>query len=485
MEFQTNLGSNTSSRRRAEDAPRRFLVLGEFADSSASTSQPARERSVVAVDPYDIDAAIKQLSPAFAVDPDDPGAILSLRSLDDFHPDALCKNLPQLLLMTQLRDSLSKPGQQSDAAIAAVQEILGERNESDKLTSTAVTDPAGESFETDDDTVARLLGRARGADSAGQRTASSTVQRLVAEATESASIVDSELVTKLGSELEGLMTQILREVLSTTAFQQIESSWRSIRWLADHMDVDTECDLSVFDLSFGQLRSIVGNDATAADLKIHVARQWRQRIADEAPSLIVAMYPISHEPDGLVALRWLMDLAAELSAPLVAGADASLAGLDTGSLISPYVDASDLADVTDEEWTALRGHPGATNTAIGFPPFVLRQPYGQKSDPIETFRFEELPARPDSDAFLWASSSMALAVAWMRTQAGVPALLEDMPMVVYEDGSGQAIMPPTKHYLSDSAAAILTDKGLTPLRANRNTTDIKVQRLVPFGETRR
>jgi type VI secretion system protein ImpC len=248
------------------------------------------------------------------------------------------------------------------------------------------------------------------------------------------------------------------------------------------MDADTEYEVSLFDLSLEQLTPMLENANDAAELSAHVARQWRQRLADNPPGLIIASYPLSPEPAVLEAFRWLLDLAADIGAPLLAGADASLAGLNDLPRPSPFVDASDLAEESEERWSKLRGHPAAGHTAVGMPQFVLRQPYGEKSDPIDSFNFEELTPKPDSRAFLWASSAVALAVAWMQIQAGEQPLLGELPMIVYDDGSGQAVLPATGYYLSDSAATVLAQRGFSALRANRNSTDVKVQRLVPLAE---
>jgi type VI secretion system protein ImpC len=485
MEFHMNLSPESSSRRREPDTARHILFIGPLSDDRVTAAPSVMERLIVELDPYDIDDAIVRLGPIVAVDPDSPATNLSISRLEDFHPDSLCAASQRLSRMMQLRRSLSKPGQQLDTEISEVEALLSGQSNYTDTSSTEMRDQAADDVETDDDTMARLLGSSRAAESSAQRAASSAVQRLIATAAEQTTTVDSDRTKRLIDELDALATRVLREILGNSSFQAIESSWRSIRWLADRMTDDAECRLSLVDLSFEQLGPLADNENAAAELKIHVARQWRQRLADEPPGLIIAQYSLSTEPGALGALRWLMDLAAEMGAPLVVGADASLAGLTDPSRPSPFIDASDLAKNSDERWNALRVHPAAEHTAVGFPQFVLRQPYGQKSDPIDSFNFEELPAQPDRSTFLWASSAIALAVVWMQVQAGKQPLLEELPMVIYDDGSGQAIMPATEYCLSDSAATALSDKGLSALRASRSTTDVTVQRLVPLGEALR
>jgi len=485
MEFHMNLSPEGSSRRREPDTARHILFIAPFSDDNVAAARPVVKRPVMGLDPYDIDDVIGRLGPVIALDPGNPATNLSINRLEDFHPDSICATSPNLSRMTQLRRSLSKPGQQLDAVVAEIQQLFNEQHGGSEPPSMETRDPVADNVETDNDTMARLLGSSRASESSAQRKASSAVERLIATATEQTTTVDSDRTKQLGDEIDMLATLALREILGNSSFQTVESSWRSIRWLAERMTEDIECELSLFDLSFAQLEPLAEHENDAAELKTHIVRQWRQRLADEPPGLIVALYPLSTKPGALAVLRWLMDLAAEMGAPLVVGADASLAGLTDLSSPRTFVDASDLAKESDKRWNELRVHSAADFTAVGFPQFVLRQPYGQKSDPIDSFNFEELAPQPDRSTFLWASSAIALAVVWMQMEAGEQPLLQELPMVVYDDGSGQAIMPATEYYLSDSAETVLAGKGLSTLRASRSTTDVKVQRLVPLGETRR
>ena len=488
MELQLNLGSASSSRARDRDAPKHILLLGAFGGQSIDSLPDSKlrllERPIVPIDADDIDAAIGRLNPGFRLDPDDPATTVPLRDLDDFHPDALCERDPQLLNITRLRKGLADPAK-SDDAIAAAQDLIaglstGTGSAAEPLSKRAEAVP--DRPETTTDTMARLLGASRTSDTGHQRGASKVVERLIADAAGSSSIIDNDTARQVGIDLEACATQILRKLLGSESFQTLESAWRSLRWFAERLDADTECELSLFSAALDQLRSITGDDSGAADeLKTHIARQWQQRLIDDPPSLIVALYPISSDPESLRVLSWLMDLAGRLGTPLLAAADASLVGLDQSADRSRLVDGSDLARVSLQEWTALRNHPAAAYTAAGFPQFLLRQPYGHKSDPIDSFGFEELSPRPDRGEFLWAPAAIGLAAVWIQAQAGQPPRLDDMPLVVYDDGGGQAIMPPTEFYLSDSAASVLSGKGFTALRASRNSTSVHVRQIEPIA----
>jgi type VI secretion system protein ImpC len=48
----------------------------------------------------------------------------------------------------------------------------------------------------------------------------------------------------------------------------------------------------------------------------------------------------------------------------------------------------------------MRELPQASYVGLSLPRFLLRQPYGRRSDPIGAFPFEELPAQPSHESYL-------------------------------------------------------------------------------------
>jgi predicted component of type VI protein secretion system len=60
--------------------------------------------------------------------------------------------------------------------------------------------------------------------------------------------------------------------------------------------------------------------------------------------------------------------------------------------------------------------------------------------------------------------------------------IEDLPMVVYDDGAGQAIKPPSEVYLTDSAGEHLLQRGIIPLMSRRGHTDIRILRFQSIAQ---
>jgi type VI secretion system protein ImpC len=214
------------------------------------------------------------------------------------------------------------------------------------------------------------------------------------------------------------------------------------------------------------------------DVGSAAAEVWAPQLASRAlqaldsDDLLIVLDEFSDTPESLRQLETLSENAKNMGTEVVAAAAPALAGLADRPDSALALDGSDVGAAESEAWQAVRASASATSVMLGFPRFMLRQPYGQQSDPIDAVDFEELEAAPDHESFLWASPAIALAVMSLQQTLRV----EDLPMVVYDDGGGQAIKPTSEVYLTDSAGEKLLQRGIIALMGRRGHTDIRILR---------
>src|SRR5262249_28799615 len=60
-------------------------------------------------------------------------------------------------------------------------------------------------------------------------------------------------------------------------------------------------------------------------------------------------------------------------------------------------------------WQAFRDSPKSRYAALTLPRILARPPYGKDSWPCEAFPFEEVPAEPATEDYLWMSAAWAYA----------------------------------------------------------------------------
>jgi type VI secretion system ImpC/EvpB family protein len=132
-------------------------------------------------------------------------------------------------------------------------------------------------------------------------------------------------------------------------------------------------------------------------------------------------------------------------------------------------------------WESLRRSHAARSIGLALPRYLLRRPYGAKSEPIETFRFEELPSNPPHDAYLWANPAFACAAliahAWVEpadTRAGTLRLIDDVPYHLYDGGAGLVMKPCAEVFLSERTARVIQERGIIPLLSVRDKNAITI-----------
>jgi len=424
MNIEFRMGPSKTARRLDEPETRNIVIVGGF------SNEP--DGNMFSLDPLEIDRHLSRLLPSARVSIGEQEIELKFRSMDDLHPDELRKRLPEL-------EDIDVP-------------------ELDPMQTAA----AEETPESADNMFERLLGQPKSSAEAPSPAVRFTVDRLVAEALAGQQTEPLDAEGKR-SRRDAWSQVLLRSVLSQPEFRRVESTWRSLAWLGEQLDYDEQTGLWV-----------VNADTTDID-----------GLAERLPGQVAAGPGAAH---GIVVLREFGDteadrrdlaalstLATMLNAKAFAAAAPDAAGL-SGDLDSPVgLDAGDFAAAVSDEWNNAR--LASSSVCLGFPGFLLRQPYGKTSDPIDSFDFEELTGDATWSSFTWGNAGLPLLVMHYLGQFS----LGEFPMVVFEQAGGQAIRPPSGIYLTDSAADVLLSRGITPLLSKRGDTGLYVQTLL-FGK---
>jgi type VI secretion system protein ImpC len=433
MNIEMNIDSTRPKIKKSRPSAANILVLGDFSGKGSSdTTSPAATgvRNMFTLNPNKLDSAIARIAPTIELALDDETHTIAVTSMECFHPDSLLK-------MDSLFTSAGPVGTEPAEHAAP---------------------PKEQAAAGDDNDFARLLGGTTASPGAASPAVKSTLDKLIADAV----ATDAPAPSAAKERPTGDYSARLREVLHARPFQQVESAWRSLQWLGERIDYDESASIWLVD---GDMSAI---ESWSEDL----LRQVAAGPGSAAAIVVLHDYSAAEQSN----LQALARLASGLNTIAFAGTADSIAGLKGDISKATALDASDF---TKPEENAGEPLSGLSNIAMGYPNVLLRQPYGKRSDPIEAFDFEELAAAPAHDAFSWGSSSIVLALMWLTESL----LVDDAPLVTYDDGGGQAIKPPTGAYMTDSAAEALLARGLVPLLAKRGGTDIRVPRLQSLAIT--
>ena len=391
---------------------------------------------------------------------------LPLASFDHFHPDHLLRSHAPLARLVTLRRALLNPAT-ARAATAEVGTLLG----------VGAVAPA----ESDAAAVARLLGKPP-ADSPASKTPASAVSALIkglagAGGMPARSSQETAALAALDLELTGQ----LRGILQHPDFQAVEAAWRGVDFLVRKLGANDEIKIFLFDASADELAADLAAPASVA------ASGLARGLAGEAWGALVGNYPFGAGTADIDLLARIGQVAALIDAPFVGGARSQLVGCES---FSRQPDPSDWLTAPPAElaaaWRTLRASPEAARVGLALPRFLLRQPYGRNTDPIETIPFEELPESLPHESYLWGNAAILCGCllaesfeesGWAMTPRG--GRIDGLPVHLYSEAGAKVMKPVAEAWLTQRAATSLAQSGLTPLLSVRDSDSVQLE--APLG----
>lgn len=472
---------------RAPSAPFVIALFGDFSGrANRGIVESVGERKPVAVDLDSFEDVFSKFAPSLTLP--EPGAPdrtveLSFGELDDFHPDQIVGKLSSLQSLRSLRPQLLNASTSAKAA-KQLQTFL----------STPLPKPprrpSARPGESDGETLARLLGQAAPSAPSPTSTAQTAAAALIKQAV-SGSIIQNPTAhqKELVGALDAASAEQLRAVLNHPQFQALESAWRSVDLLVQSFDEGDQVKLLLVDLSKDE---IIADQNACDDVTGSGLYRLLYDATTEAPWTVAAtLYTFGDTPEDL-ALAGRMALAgAYLSTPILGAASPFLVGC---SDFATQPDPSSWANLDGTSlgaaYTELRQKPESAFLGLALPRFLLRQPYGKTSDPIDAFPFEEVSDGALHESYLWGNPSVVIvhllierfkAEGWSLTpEAG--GEMGGLPVHHYKQGGESLTKPCAEAWLGERAVVALQGQGLIPVLSVKNRDSVRVGRINAISE---
>src|SRR5579872_2113624 len=315
------------------------------------------------------------------------------------------------------------------------------------------------------------------------------VQTLVNEALADSTVVKGDVIDTIESmiaKLDEKLSAQMNEILHAPEFQQLESAWRGLHYLVYNSETDATLKIHVFN---------VGKNELYRNLKLYPGARWDQSplfkkvyeqefgtLGGEPYGCLIADYQFSHSPVDIQLMRDLSKIGAAAHAPVIAGADPNLLGMDSWTELSNPRDLSKVFDTPEyAAWRGLRDSVDSRYLALCMPRVLARLPYGAKSEPVEEFAFEEETDGHKGEKYGWMNAAYAMAAninrafkeyGWTVRIRGVESGGEviNLPTHTFPtDDGGVDLKCPTEIAITDRREAELSKAGLIPLVQRKNT----------------
>jgi type VI secretion system protein ImpC len=454
-----------------------MAVLGDFSARANSgkldTGASLASRKPLKVDCDNIDATLKRFGVKLRlpIGPDASVVELAINSMDDLHPDQLYSNLPIFSELSGLRQRLKTPSTFSKAASevqgwAGVQPIRPPR-----------TRPRGGSIPANGklSDFARLIG----APTVAPKGATPIAQLLKSAVGPYVVPAKDPRQDQLVATVDSALAATMRSVLHHPDFQCFEASWRSVDLLVRRLETDEHLQIVLYDITAEEIAA----DLSKADA---LENSGLYKLLIEQPALdaaqgpfavVVGNYLFEQTPPHAELLGRLAKIVAQTNTAFVAGVGTSC--LD----IKP----ADLHPLIRQAWNALAEMPESGYLALTLPRFMLRMPYGERTDPIDSFDFEEFTPQAGLSGMLWGNAAIiaglllgtSFSQQGARMQLGSVLTLGDMPFYYYTDPDGDQIaLPCAERMLSSKMAELVSKHRFIPLLSMKGRPEV---RLAGFG----
>jgi type VI secretion system protein ImpC len=481
MDYAVSFGSISSKpRARAPGQVFRLAVMGDFSGranaGTLETGPQLAKRKPIKVDVDNLDDVLArmQLELRLVLDGEAGVVSLPLASMDDFHPDQIAESVDLFTEMRSLRRNLgSKAG-----ADRAAKQILSWSGEAAlpplprrSASSAVATDRKISDF-------ARLTGRKTAA-GAAEPAVDALMRRLIGPLVQPAR--DSR-ADQLTARVDEALSLTMNRILHHPDFQSAEATWRGVEFLVRRIETGARLQIVLYDVSAEELAAdLAASDQLDQSGLYGMLVEQPALDADQgALSAVIGLYGFELTPPHADLLGRIAQVAAAAQAPFITG-------IGPDALATPMHEQHPLIRAA---WSSLRALEASAYLGLCAPRFLLRMPYGKKTDPIDAFGFEEFSRQSGLQGMLWGHPALipALLLAegfgqqGMKLQLGSILTVRDMVSYVYTDKDGDQIaLPCTERLYTERQAQAVGDYGVMPLLSLRGRPEL---RLGGFGAVR-
>ena len=315
------------------------------------------------------------------------------------------------------------------------------------------------------------------------------VQTLAQQALANTALISSDslgTIEAIIAAIDGKLTEQVNAILHQEDFQQLESTWRGLHYLVNNTETDETLKLRVLNVSKKDVaRTLKKFRGTAWDQSPIFKKLYEEeygQFGGEPYGLLVGDYYFDHSPQDTQLLGDVAQIAAAGHAPFIVAAAPTVFGMDDWSELANPRDLTKIFQTPEyAAWRSLRESEDARYVGLCMPRYLARLPYGEKTVPVEEFRFEEDVQGAASDRFCWANAAYAMATnitrafkiyGWTTRIRGIESggAVEGLPAYTFPtDDGGVDMKCPTEIAISDRREAELSKNGFMPLIHRKNS----------------
>jgi type VI secretion system protein ImpC len=207
---------------------------------------------------------------------------------------------------------------------------------------------------------------------------------------------------------------------------------------------------------------------------------------NEGWSVVCGNYTFSLNVDDVASLIRISKVAATGKSPFISHLSPEIFGFKSFDIIEDSEQWKVSVDSNEAKlWNTLRRLPEASYLGLGLPCFLSRLPYGEQTEPTETFFFEEFTDEISHKHYLWTNPVFIIALSlaqtfnqygWNISQNQVQDI-NNLPLHILETKDGSETKPCAEIFLTERNYERILEEGFIPLVSFKDSDRIRIGRL--------
>ena len=280
------------------------------------------------------------------------------------------------------------------------------------------------------------------------------------------------------AQIDHLLSLQLNEVMHHPKFQQLESTWRGIRYVLEQSETGVNLKIKLLNISkkelLRDLQRVPEFDQSQTFKKIY--EQEFGVFGGEPFACLLGDYEFNRGPEDIELVERISQVAAAAHAPFMAAAAPEMLNLESFTQLDVPRDLAKVFDTTEyARWKGFRQSEDSRYVCLTMPRTLMRVPYGKETKPIDGFNYEEQVSGTDHSKYLWGNAAYALGAritnafarfGWCAAIRGVEGggLVDSLPCHIFRTEEGDvALKCPTETIITDRREKELADLGFAPL----------------------
>ena len=320
-----------------------------------------------------------------------------------------------------------------------------------------------------------------GADVQTRERGKSLVKEFIAQILEGEMTVSPDTESMINArigQIDHLISLQLNEIMHAPEFQKLEGSWRGLKYLLSNSETSTQLKIRVLNVSKKELLRDLQRapefDQSAIFKKVY--EEEYGVFGGEPFAALVGDYEFGNHPQDMELIDEMSHVAAAAHAPFLTAANSSMLSLESFADLGKPRDLGKIFDTTEyAKWKSFRESEDSRYVGLCVPHILMRLPYGQATNPVDAFNYEEGVDGTDHSKYLWGNAAYALGTrltnafaqyGWCAAIRGVEGggLVEGLPTHTFKTDEGDVAMKcPTEVAITDRREKELADQGFVPL----------------------